>query len=310
MANMVQADKFDGGDIDDYLEHFDICALANGWEQERKALMIATCLKGEALEVFKTLDGEERKDYEIVKRTLRSAFRADDFKYTALNEFHARTMFPSETPQKYLFELKRLINKAFPELGEDAREQLLFDQYIRGLPKIVHENIRISPEIKTSSDALRRAQVLIRTHKESIQQTEFVSSMNQVENKITESSEKASVSQVAIDEAVKLISERIKSTQISDADGIVCSVRRGNFNRRPMEGRGQRKVICFECHGEGHFAEECANNLRKIRREIRCYGCGRMGHLKRNCPDQQRTNESNLNSRGSVGRAETRPQRF
>ena len=63
MANMVQADKFDGGDIDDYLEHFDICALANGWEQERKALMIATCFKGEALEVFKTLDGKCLKGF-------------------------------------------------------------------------------------------------------------------------------------------------------------------------------------------------------------------------------------------------------
>ena len=271
MANIVQADKFDGGDIDDYLEHFEICALANGWDQERKALIVATCLKGEALEVFKTVDSEERKDYEIMKGKLRSAFRADDFKYTALNEFHARTMFPSETPQKYLFELKSLINKAFPEMGEDARVQLLFDQYIRGLPKMVHENIRISPEIKTYNDALRRAQVLIHMHKDSIHQTEFVAIVNEVENKITESSAKAFVSQVAIDEAVKLISERFKSTQISDTDGIVCGVRRENYNR---------------------------------------YGCGRTGHIDRNCPEQQRTNKRNLNSRGSVGRAETRPQRF
>ena len=123
MANAVQADKFDGGDVDEYLEHFEICALANGWEPERKALMLATCLKGEALEVFKTLNVNERKDYQTINDTLKAAFRAEDFKYTALSEFHSRTMVPNETPQKYLFELRRLIFKAFPELADGAREQ-------------------------------------------------------------------------------------------------------------------------------------------------------------------------------------------
>ena len=53
VANAVQADKFDRGEFDEYLEHFEICALANGWEPEPKALMLSTCLKGE---VFKTLN--------------------------------------------------------------------------------------------------------------------------------------------------------------------------------------------------------------------------------------------------------------
>ena len=43
--------------------------------------------KGEALEVFKTLNVDERKDYQIIKDTLKAAFRAEDFKYTALNEY-------------------------------------------------------------------------------------------------------------------------------------------------------------------------------------------------------------------------------
>ena len=43
----------------------------------------------------------------------------------------------------------------------------LFEQYIMGLPKVAYENIRISREIKTSQEALRRAQVLVRIHNES-----------------------------------------------------------------------------------------------------------------------------------------------
>ena len=74
-------------------------------------------------------------------------------------------MFPNETPQRYLFELKRLLNKAFPDMDDQAKEQLNFEQFFRGLPKAVYENIRISPDIKTCQD-LRRAQVLIRMHNE------------------------------------------------------------------------------------------------------------------------------------------------
>ena len=42
-------------------------------------------------------------------------------------------------------------------------------------------------------------------------------------------------------------------------------MRRGDYNRWSLEHRGQRKVICFECHGEGQ---------KRFRREKRCYGCG------------------------------------
>ena len=71
-------------------------------------------------------------------------------------------MFPGERPQKYLFELKRLLNKAFPQMAEEAKEQLLFEQFICGLPKVTYENIRTSPDIKTSDAAMKRAQILIR----------------------------------------------------------------------------------------------------------------------------------------------------
>ena len=71
-------------------------------------------------------------------------------------------MFPGQRPQKYLFELKKLLNKAFPQMAEEAKEQLLFEQFIRGLPKVIYENIRTSPDIKTSDAAMKRAQILIR----------------------------------------------------------------------------------------------------------------------------------------------------
>ena len=84
MSNLVQVDKFESGDVDEIIEHFEICALANGWDEEKNALMIATCLKGEALEVYKTVGTEERKkELRNGKETLQTAFKAGDQKFTA-----------------------------------------------------------------------------------------------------------------------------------------------------------------------------------------------------------------------------------
>ena len=309
MTNIVQVDKFEGGDIDEFIEHFEICALANGWEVEKKALMIATCLKGEALGVYKTVNSEGRKDYRIVKETLQNAFRAEDQRFTALSEFHQRSMFPNETPQRYLFEMKRLLNKAFPEMDDQAKEQLNFEQFIRGLPKAVYENIRISPDIKTCQDALRRAQVLIRMHNEnSDSQPELVVSVNTKEkaHRVVQAKDEGSdtISKDAIEEAVNIITAQFKSSKIKERDDYTCATRREFGNRRSYDGK-QRKIICYECQGEGHYADEC---LSRRRSKIRCYHCGRLGHIMRNCTEQ--AIGQTLNSKGPIGRAEIRSQRY
>ena len=47
---------------------------------------------------------------------------------------------------------------------------------------MVYENIRISPETKNTNDTLKRAQVLIRMHKDvANQQTELVAAVNENE---------------------------------------------------------------------------------------------------------------------------------
>ena len=110
----------------------------------------------------------------------------------------------------------------------------------------------------------------------------------------------------AIDEAVNIISERLKLPKISEDDNYVSAIRRGFGNRRSWEGR-QRKLICFECHCEGHFAEECPSR-RKIKQNMRCYICGRLGHIMKYCTQQ--ASGQTLNPMGPVGRVETKPQKY
>ena len=66
MANYVQIDKFESGDIENCIDHFEICSLAIEWSDEKKALMIATCIKGDHW-IYKSLHPDNRKVYDTVK---------------------------------------------------------------------------------------------------------------------------------------------------------------------------------------------------------------------------------------------------
>ena len=208
--NLVQIEKFEIGGFEEFLDNFEISSLANEWGADKKALMIATCLRGEALQVYKTLTADERKDYGTVKEKLVSAFKPEDITFISLSEFHGRTMFPCERLQKYLFELKKLLNKAFPQMAEEAKEQLLFEQFIRGLPKVIYENIRTSPDIKTSDAAMKRAQILIRLESDLVDNhQDNVAIVKQKQDRTVEKEGNTLVTKSVLEEAVKSLQNHL-----------------------------------------------------------------------------------------------------
>ena len=86
---------------------------------------------------------------------------------------------------------------------------------------MVYENIRTSPDIKTSQDALKRAQLLIRMHSESSDNShsDIMAALQTKEesnalNTIRPSPE-------AIDQALKILSERLKLPKNSEDDNHV-----------------------------------------------------------------------------------------
>ena len=66
---------FSGGDWNEWLLRFDICAEANGWKNDVRVVKLPTLLEGEALAVFTEIGENERKDYLKVTDALKRAFR-------------------------------------------------------------------------------------------------------------------------------------------------------------------------------------------------------------------------------------------
>ena len=109
--------------------------MTNGWTVEQKSLKLATRLQGEALIAYKDILMVDRKNYEIVKAALQRALIPEEGKFIAMDTFHKRSLFPSESVQIYVYELKKLINIAPSDLATEAKEQLLFHRFVTGLPE-------------------------------------------------------------------------------------------------------------------------------------------------------------------------------
>ena len=187
-------------------------------------------------------------------------------------------------------------------MSEEAKEQLLFEQYIRGLPRPMYENIRLSPDIKTSESVMKRVQVLIRMQGETGCSEGAAASVTNAAGYDTTKSPRSEIQQ--LNEAVKRLTERLNDLGEGEDEKTICALegcgkswrmdsrrrpegnkvtKRGYERTYPNRGSYQRTIKCFVCGGEGHVAKECANTLR-----MRCYNCGQMGHTMRNCPKSRR----------------------
>ena len=87
---------FQNGDIQQWVQKFEICAAANGWNDRTKAL------EGEVLAVFLEMKEEDKSNYQKVRRRWKtsSCLRKQ---FQAMKEFETRKQLPGESPHLFLF---------------------------------------------------------------------------------------------------------------------------------------------------------------------------------------------------------------
>ena len=136
---------FSSGDVCEWLQGFEICSKANKWDNVSQALKLPTFLEGEAFVVWLGLTEEEQSDYSTVKEKLISNLWPAQF--VSLDGFHRHKQRPDESPSLYLYELKKLLQQAMPDMDAATQQQLLKHQFLAGLLVAIGQQLRASREI-------------------------------------------------------------------------------------------------------------------------------------------------------------------
>lgn len=237
---------FVSGDPTEWFTRFEICCVANDWDDTVKARKMPTLLEGEALAVYLDLSEDEKKDYKVARQKLID--RLGPMKFTSLDEFHARKLHPGESLSVFLHTLKRMLTQAMPESDAATRQQLLRHQFLSGLPSPVSKQLRAAGTVDDLDAIVQRAKLLM-----TLEQT---------------SEKAASVDKVDLDSAIGQLQQQIAA--LTDQVAALSSKR----NPAISSESGARR--CFRCRQLGHIQRNCPQALR-------CFTCGRPGHFAKNC---------------------------
>ena len=233
--------SFSSGDAREWFQKFKICSDANGWDGAKKAKKLPTLLEGEALAAWMELTEEEKRDFGVVKEKL--IRKLAPLEFVSLEQFQKRAIFPGESIGMYLYELKRLLRQAMPELAEDASQQLLIHQFLAGLPAPVSRQLRAVGNTTNLEQIVERAKVLM----------------------VVDSSEKVAAVQSENSEVSSL---KAQIQELTEQVAVLTT-----------QKNSKKQLQCFHCKQAGHIQRYCPNRVR----ERRCYVCGRLGHIAANC---------------------------
>ena len=111
------------------------------------ASKLPTLLEGEALVAWLGISAKTRTNYPASQQALTNALKPTEF--TAFTEFQLRKLRPGETVHMYLHHLKRLLDAAMPELDEDSKIKIQFQQFLAGVSDECSRILRANPDITT-----------------------------------------------------------------------------------------------------------------------------------------------------------------
>ena len=161
-------------------------------------------------------------------------------------------------------ELKRLADKAYPDLQEEARERLALNQYLARLehpqlafsvrqnnPTCVDEAVRITLEMETYLQASKSAMPVQIAHVDE-----------------TEEEQAAAVTAVAStkrEDPLQMILRRMEKLEAGLKSVHQQGPPRG-YSGGPNRSR-PKTTICWNCRGKGHIAPNCPSPKQKTRQQ-------------------------------------------
>ena len=134
MANrpLLLTETFSGeGSWDEWISHFESVAAVNAWDGDAAKLRwLKVRLTGRAQRAFQHLTEESRGSYSRVKKALWERFDPDSRRELYAVELNTRRKRKGEGWADFTEDLQRLVDKAYPDLQQEAREYLALTSYL------------------------------------------------------------------------------------------------------------------------------------------------------------------------------------
>ncbi|KAJ8910603.1 hypothetical protein NQ315_003973 [Exocentrus adspersus] len=151
----VKVPTYDGkASWNTYLRQFE--AAVRNWREEDKATSLIAALRGEALEVFRTIP-EASSTYATLTSALERRYGDAHLQHVYQAQLRSRRQRFEEILQQYEADISRMVNLAYPTAPAEVIEQLSVSSFIEGLrDREIGQLVRLARH-KTISEALAQA---------------------------------------------------------------------------------------------------------------------------------------------------------
>lgn len=225
------------GSFSEWLQHFEGLAAINKWDDVVKLLWLRVRLIGAAQTAYGRLPNTARESY--ANLTMKEMYMA---------EFHSRKKAKIEEWAEFADNLKLLVEKAFLDLEDKARERMALTRFMEQL-----ENPQVAFSVRQ-----KQPSTLVEAISAIIEMESYLkprpSNVGQVEP------EQAHTSPVIAAQQKQDVMMSMLENMMARLEKLETRAReRQPAAARNPEPRSRRPIVCRNCHQEGHYARGCAS---------------------------------------------------